>query len=90
MGYDVVEIPVEDPALIDGKKVKAALIENGLEAIVCGAFGTRRDLTNDDSSYHETSFAYIDECFKICEALDAKISRGADVFRGWESTPGIF
>ena len=27
MGFDVVEIPVEDPALIDVKKVREALLE---------------------------------------------------------------
>jgi D-psicose/D-tagatose/L-ribulose 3-epimerase len=76
IGYDVVEIPVEDPDLINVKKIRAALIENNLEAVVCGAFGPSRDLTNDDPSYHETSFNYIHECFKICEELGAKFLAG--------------
>src|SRR5690606_11458796 len=48
MGYDVVEIPVEYPDLIDALEVKRALKESGLEAAVCGAFGPTRDLTNED------------------------------------------
>jgi D-psicose/D-tagatose/L-ribulose 3-epimerase len=39
MGFDAVEIPVEYPELIDAKKIKNALQQNDLEAIVCGAFG---------------------------------------------------
>ena len=39
MGFNLVEVPVEDPALIDGALVKKALLANGLEAVVCGAFG---------------------------------------------------
>uniref|UniRef100_UPI00301C7947 hypothetical protein n=1 Tax=Staphylococcus aureus TaxID=1280 RepID=UPI00301C7947 len=40
MGYDAVEIPVEDPALLDVKKVKEALASHELLPIICGAFGT--------------------------------------------------
>jgi len=76
MGYDAVEIPVEYPELIDGQKVKEALLENGLQAIVCGAFGPTRDLTNDDSAVHKVCFDYITECFKLCNAWDAKFLAG--------------
>lgn len=76
MGYDMVEIPVEDPSLLDTKVVKAALIENGLKPIICGAFGTSRDLTHDDPSYHKNSFDYIQACFEICEQLNAGFLAG--------------
>jgi D-psicose/D-tagatose/L-ribulose 3-epimerase len=76
MGYNVVEIPVEDPALIDVKKVKAALVANGLEAVVCGAFGPSRDLTHDDPAFHKTSLDYIRSCMEICEGLGAKFLAG--------------
>jgi len=76
MGYDVVEIPVEDPALIDVQKVKEALLLHGLEPVICGAFGTSRDLTNDDPAYHQTSFTYIQSCLDICTALGAGFFAG--------------
>ena len=66
MGFDVVEIAVEDPALIDIKEVKKALGLYGLKANICGAFGTARDFTNDDPSFHKTSFAYIQSCLDLC------------------------
>lgn len=76
MGYDVVEIPVEYPDLIDGRKVKHALKENGLEAVVCGAFGPSRDLTNDDPEVHKHCFDYISKCFNLCLAWDARFLAG--------------
>ena len=76
MGYDTVEIPVEYPEMIDGKKVKAALQSNGLQAVVCGAFGPTRDLTHDDLSVHENCFAYIRQCFDLCNEWGAGFLAG--------------
>lgn len=76
MGYDVVEIPIEDPDLIDVKKVKEALVENELEVVVCGAFGPSRDLTHDDPSFHQASFNYIESCLNICNGLGARFFAG--------------
>jgi D-psicose/D-tagatose/L-ribulose 3-epimerase len=76
MGFDVVEIPVEYPEQIDGKKVWEALKENGLEAVVCGAFGSSRDLTHDDPSIHENCFRYISECFEFCHQWQAGFLAG--------------
>ena len=36
MGFDAVEIAVEDPAVIDGAAVKAGLEKYKLKAIICG------------------------------------------------------
>lgn len=71
MGYDAVEIPVEDPGLIDIKNVKKALAEFELHPVICGAFGATRDLTHSQTSYHTTSFKYISACFDICNGLGA-------------------
>ncbi|MFD3004036.1 sugar phosphate isomerase/epimerase family protein [Pontibacter toksunensis] len=76
MGYEVVEIPVEDPALLDVEKVKQALEEHGLQPVVCGAFGPSRDLTHEDPAYHRTSFDYIEACLDICVGLGAGFLAG--------------
>ncbi|MEX2567923.1 MAG: sugar phosphate isomerase/epimerase family protein [Cyclobacteriaceae bacterium] len=76
MGYDAVEIPIEDPALINTKSVHDALKENGLSPIICGAFGPSRDLTHEDPSFHKTSFDYIQKCFDISASLGAKFVAG--------------
>jgi D-psicose/D-tagatose/L-ribulose 3-epimerase len=76
MGFDSVEIPVEYPEKIDGKKVKEALHENGLDPVVCGAFGPTRDLTHDDPAVHDICFRYIKECFDLCNVWNAKFLAG--------------
>lgn len=76
MGFDAVEIPVEYPEKIDAKKVKAALDDNGLEPVVCGAFGPSRDLTNDDPAVHENCFRYIVECMDMCNIWEATFLAG--------------
>jgi D-psicose/D-tagatose/L-ribulose 3-epimerase len=76
MGYEVVEIPVEDPGLIETGKIKEALIAHDLQAVVCGAFGPSRDLTHDDPAYHKNSFEYILSCLDICSQLGAGFLAG--------------
>lgn len=76
MGFDVVEIPVEDPDVIDGKKVKDALDEHGLEAVVCGAFGPGRDFTNEDPAVHQQCFDYMDSLMDFCTLWDLEFVAG--------------
>lgn len=75
-GYDAVEIPVEDPDLIDIPVVADALASNGLAPIICGAFGPTRDLTNEDPKFHQTCFDYLDRCFDIAAQLGAGFVAG--------------
>ena len=72
MGFDVVEIPVEDANLIDIKTVKQALKDNDLRPTLCGVFGPTKDFTSDDVSLHENCFQYIEKCFEIggCLGVD--------------------
>ena len=76
MGFDKVEIPIEDPDIIDGPLIKKALADNGLGAIACGAFGASRDLTNEDPAVHENCFHYIRKCFKLCNDWDLDFLAG--------------
>jgi D-psicose/D-tagatose/L-ribulose 3-epimerase len=76
MGFDVVEIAVEYPDMIDGPKVKLALQENGLKAVVCGASGPTRDLTHEDPVVHKNCFDYISKCFLLCTSWDATFLAG--------------
>lgn len=76
MGYQAVEIPVEYPEQIDAQTVRQALDDNGLEPIVCGAFGPTRDLTHEDARVHEHCFAYVRQCFDLCNAWGAGFVAG--------------
>ncbi|MEI7588356.1 MAG: sugar phosphate isomerase/epimerase family protein [Chitinophagia bacterium] len=66
LGYDAIEIAVEDPELIDAEKVAIALRKYHLTAVVCGAFGSSRDLTSHDPAIHQQCFDYIEACLKLC------------------------
>lgn len=76
LGYQVVEIAVEDPKLIDAVEIGKALADNGLRGIVCGAFGPTRDLTSDDESLQQTGMAYIETCLDISQAIGARFFAG--------------
>lgn len=76
MGYQVVEIAVEDPALIDTGIIRSLLSDHGLEAVVCGAFGPTRDLTSDDENLQRIGLSYIVECLDIASALGARFVAG--------------
>ncbi|MBM1105798.1 sugar phosphate isomerase/epimerase [Aurantibacter crassamenti] len=76
MGFDVVEIPVEDPKLIDGTIVKKALDDNGLTPTVCGVFGPTKDLTSDDVALHKNCFTYVEQCFELGSILEVDFLAG--------------
>lgn len=76
LGYNAVEIAVEDPDLIDIPTIKAALAANQLDAIICGAFGPTRDLTSDDQQLQRTGLDYIEACLDIASALGSRFFAG--------------
>ncbi|MFH5886088.1 sugar phosphate isomerase/epimerase family protein [Halalkalibaculum sp. DA3122] len=76
MGFDVVEIPVEDPTIIDGKRVKEALEKYDLKPVVCGAFGPSRDLTSKDPTDHQTCFDYLGALMDLCEIWETDFVAG--------------
>ena len=76
MGFAYVEIPIEDPSIIDVRKVKAALDANGLKATVCGAFGPNRDLTHEDPAIHRNCLDYIRTCVGMAAAWGATMFAG--------------
>jgi D-psicose/D-tagatose/L-ribulose 3-epimerase len=76
MGFDTVEIAVEDPALIDGPAIKEALDKYNLKAGICGAFGPMRDLTHEDPAIHANCLAYIEDCLNLCTIVGASFFGG--------------
>ncbi|MBS1749759.1 MAG: sugar phosphate isomerase/epimerase [Bacteroidetes bacterium] len=75
-GFDMVEIAVEDPALIDTIKIKEALNAYGLSVVVCGAFGADRDISGDDKTVQQNAINYIKECIDIAAQIGAPVFGG--------------
>lgn len=59
LGFDILELSIENPALIDVAQVKKALLRHELKPIVCGAFGPDRNLCSTDPRYVENAKLYI-------------------------------
>ena len=76
MGFEGVELPIEDPSLIDGTEVRKALDDHGLTPIICGAFGPTRDLTHTDPQVHQQCFDYLDQCFELCNQVGGEFVAG--------------
>lgn len=76
LGFDTVEIPVEDPSLIDVKKVKEALDANELKPSICIVFGDDKDLTSKDTSLHKNCFEHAERCFLLAAELGVDFVAG--------------
>jgi D-psicose/D-tagatose/L-ribulose 3-epimerase len=76
MGFDILELSIENPALIDVPRVKQILEANHLLAIVCGAFGPDRDLASSNPQYVENAKSY------IRWLIDAAVDLGSPVVCG--------
>jgi D-psicose/D-tagatose/L-ribulose 3-epimerase len=76
MGFDILEVCVEDPTTIDPKAILPRLEEAGLEALVCGAFGPDRDASSDDPAVRKQAVDYIKTCTDISQALRSPVVAG--------------
>lgn len=71
LGFDIIEICVEDPDTIDLDAIRPRLEQAGLRATVCGAFGPERDISSDDAAIRSVADAYVRRCVDIAAALGA-------------------
>lgn len=71
MGFDVFELALEDPGLVDSARLRDCLQQLGLDCTVCGAFGPTRDLSSEDASIRASAFDY------ICALVDTAAAVGA-------------
>lgn len=76
MGFDIVELPVEDPSHVDAAPIKALLQENRLGATVCGAFGPNRDLASDDPANIQNSLDYLGKLIAFAQGVGATVVAG--------------
>ena len=76
MGFDILEISVENPDLIDVQQVKKELERNALQPVMCGAFGPERNLCSSDPQIAENARVYIRWLVDAAQALDAQVVSG--------------
>lgn len=76
LGFDLIEIAVEEPALVDAARLKAALAETGLGAIVCGAFGPDRNLASADPALRQNADRYVRALIELAADVGSPVVAG--------------
>lgn len=76
MGFDLIEVAVEDPALINLDDLKRALEEHGMGVITCGAFGPERNLSSLKEAERNASKEYLFWMIDAAEFLGSPVVGG--------------
>jgi len=76
MGYDIIEIAVEDTRIIDWKLIKDTARDLDLKITISGAFGPERDISSTDPAFRETGKQYIIDCIRIAEQMGSPVFGG--------------
>lgn len=64
-GYDVIEVCVENPALLSADALNTAAEATGLQIGICGAFGPNRDLSHEDAERRDGALEYLIGCIDL-------------------------
>lgn len=76
LGFDVLEICLEDPSRVTSSAVAHAASEAGIEVRVCGAFGPGRDVSDEDPGLREAAIAYLRTCIDIAAEVGSPLVSG--------------
>lgn len=89
-GFDVIELPIEDPGDWDPGHAAELLTRLGLGATTCAVMPAARDLATDDRAVVASTQAYLRECIRIAARVGARVVGGpiyAPVGRTWLLDP---
>jgi D-psicose/D-tagatose/L-ribulose 3-epimerase len=76
LGFDVIEICVEDPKTIDVGAIRSRAAEVGVGITVCGAFGPSRDLSSEDQAIRRAGLEYLRRCIDFACDLGSPFVSG--------------
>ncbi|HEU4656351.1 MAG TPA: sugar phosphate isomerase/epimerase [Capillimicrobium sp.] len=71
LGFDVLEICIEDPALVTAAAVRDAAEDAGVGVSVCGAFGPDRDVSHEDPEVRRGAIGYLKTCIDLAADVGA-------------------
>ncbi len=69
LGFDAVELPLEDLSLLDAKRLRQLLDDHGLTASVCGVFGPGRDLSHADPAVRSATLEYLKQALDFAAVV---------------------
>jgi D-psicose/D-tagatose/L-ribulose 3-epimerase len=76
IGYDVIEICIEDPSKLSAELMASAAEKHGLEISICGAFGPDRDVSHENSSIREKGIDYLITCVDFAAEVGSSFVSG--------------
>jgi len=76
IGFDVVEICIEDPATIDPSAISPILEETGLAVLTCGVFGPERDISSDDPAIRQRGMDYLFRAIDLSHGVGSRVLAG--------------
>lgn len=76
LGFDIIEICVEDPETIDVDAVRARAAGAGVGVTICGAFGPGRDLSSEDGAVRKAGLDYLKRCIDFAQDLGSPFVSG--------------
>jgi len=76
MGFDILEVCIEDPQRIDIARTREALDQFKLGVTICGAFGPSRDASSEDATIRRQAAEYIKACVKISKGVGSEVVAG--------------
>lgn len=76
MGFDIIEVPVENKERIDWGRLKEIVRETGLKVTISGAFGADRDISSENADIRKNGVEYITDCIRIAKDMGSPIFGG--------------
>lgn len=76
IGFDIYEVAVENPDLINAELLKRTADEVGIKIYICGAFGETRDIGSTKEEYRNNGVRYIKDLIDLAEAVESPIVSG--------------
>jgi D-psicose/D-tagatose/L-ribulose 3-epimerase len=71
LGFDVLEVCIEDPTRVNSLAVRRAAEEARVNISVCGAFGPDRDLSHEDPERRRVGVDYLRFCIDFAAEVEA-------------------
>ena len=76
MGFDVLEICVEDPETIDPHAIRDAAAKSGVEVLICGATGPSKDISSENTLVQEDGCKYFKKCIDFASIIGSGLVSG--------------
>jgi len=71
LGFDTLEICIEDPARVTAAAVRGAATTAGITISVCGAFGPNRDVSHEEPARRQLGVDYLKTCIDLAAEVGA-------------------